>query len=143
MPVFEHDGSSSDEYSTPLGGTPIPEELPDHDAEFHDGAPVTSTGVESLAQENAAIDPVEENIVINARGYQIEMFEKSLIQNIIVAVCPKPPTICDLDIYLTHAADGHRKWQNTSVGHLSSNPHWNYNYSILSVHVIRDSLCVT
>lgn len=86
MPVFEHDGSSSDEYSTPLGGTPIPEELPDHDAEFHDGAPVTSTGVESLAQENAAIDPVEENIVINARGYQIEMFEKSLIQNIIVAM---------------------------------------------------------
>lgn len=98
MPVFEHDSSSSDEDSSPLEGTPIPERLPDHDYESHDGAPVTSTGVESLTQETSIIDPVEDNIVIHARGYQIEMFEKSLIQNIIVAVRQELPAICDLDI---------------------------------------------
>lgn len=89
MPIFEDDSSSSDKDSSPLGGTTIPERLPGHDSEFHDGAPVTNTGVESLAPEDSVIDPVEDNLVIHARGYQIEMFEKSLMQNIIVAVRQK------------------------------------------------------
>ncbi|KAI1117453.1 dicer-like protein 2 [Nemania sp. NC0429] len=86
MPVSEHDSSSSDEDSSPLEEDPIPEQLPDHDPEFHDGAAVTPTGLESLAQESSVVDPVEDAVVIHARGYQVEMFEKSLQQNIIVAM---------------------------------------------------------
>ncbi|KAI1132220.1 RNase3 domain-containing protein [Nemania abortiva] len=85
---------------SPMEGvvTPMPddESLSSEASELDDEAHATPTGVgENAAQEISTIspidpidpvDPLEEQTVIHARAYQVEMFEKSLKQNIIVAM---------------------------------------------------------
>ncbi|TGJ83158.1 hypothetical protein E0Z10_g5610 [Xylaria hypoxylon] len=84
-PVAEH-GGSNDEDSSSLEPTPSSEGLPAQVSEFDDGIHTISASVDTFIQETATVDPMEETTVIHARAYQIEMFEKSLKQNIIVAM---------------------------------------------------------
>ncbi|KAI0806386.1 RNase3 domain-containing protein [Xylaria sp. FL0064] len=81
------DESSSDEEESgslkPI--TPL-KALPDRVSESHNGTHATPLCAETLVQENAPINPIDEKTVIHARAYQIEMFEKSLERNIIVAM---------------------------------------------------------
>ncbi|RWA11633.1 hypothetical protein EKO27_g3483 [Xylaria grammica] len=68
------------------GPAPAPDGLPARVSGLDGGTHTTSVGADTSIQENATIDPIEERTAINARAYQIEMFEKSLKQNIIVAM---------------------------------------------------------
>ncbi|KAI1153106.1 RNase3 domain-containing protein [Nemania diffusa] len=91
------------EMPSPMEGVVTP--MPDHGSyssetsseasEIDDGAHIAPVGVDTPVQESSTIgprgpidpaDPLEEEMVIHARAYQIEMFEKSLKQNIIVAM---------------------------------------------------------
>ncbi|KAI0112057.1 RNase3 domain-containing protein [Nemania sp. FL0031] len=84
---------------SPMEGvvTPMPyvESSSSEASESDDGVHTASTNVEAPVQETStisptgpidAIDPIEEQTIIHARAYQVEMFEKSLKQNIIVAM---------------------------------------------------------
>jgi hypothetical protein len=71
-----------------------PEDLPGHMSELDGIANTTSVCVDSSIQQDSVVDPLEEQIVIHARAYQVEMFEESLKQNIIVAVRLSLPTTC-------------------------------------------------
>ncbi|KAJ8133310.1 hypothetical protein O1611_g307 [Lasiodiplodia mahajangana] len=80
--------------------TPMPddESFSSETSESGDEAPITPAGVAAVVQEASSIsspdppdpidhiDPIEEQTIIEARSYQVEMFEKSLKQNIIVAM---------------------------------------------------------
>ncbi|KAI0472383.1 RNase3 domain-containing protein [Xylaria cf. heliscus] len=85
-PMAENDGYSSEEDPSSLELTPTPEDVPDQASEFDHGPDITSSRVDAPMEADSTIDPVENNIVIHARAYQTEMFEKSLKQNIIVAM---------------------------------------------------------
>ncbi|KAI3317473.1 RNase3 domain-containing protein [Xylariaceae sp. AK1471] len=84
-PMTGYESSSSEDSSSP-DPTPIPEGLSDHLPELDDATNATSVRVDSSVRENSTIDPIEEQIIIHARAYQIEMLEESLKQNIIVAM---------------------------------------------------------
>ncbi|KAH8164933.1 hypothetical protein CIB48_g3304 [Xylaria polymorpha] len=85
-PMADNDGYSSEEDLISFELTPTPGGVPDQVSEFDDGADITSSGVDGLIKADSASDPIEETTVIHARAYQTEMFEKSLKQNIIVAM---------------------------------------------------------
>jgi hypothetical protein len=85
MSMTEDDSSSSG-HSSSLELTPIPEDLPGHPTELDDVGHTTSASIDAPNQENSIADTVEKSTVIHSRAYQIEMFQKSLEQNIIVAV---------------------------------------------------------
>ncbi|KAI0449605.1 RNase3 domain-containing protein [Xylaria acuta] len=85
-PMAGNDGYSSEEDLSSLELIPTPEDAPDHADGFDDGAHITSSRVDAPIEADSTTDPVEDNIVIHARAYQTEMFEKSLKQNIIVAM---------------------------------------------------------
>ncbi|KAJ8124212.1 hypothetical protein ONZ43_g4 [Nemania bipapillata] len=86
-------------------------------SETDDEAHIPSVGVDAPVQESSAIsppvdsvDPLEESIIIHARAYQIEMFEKSLKQNIIVAVGQVSSMSTTEFLSDVRVADGHGKW---------------------------------
>ncbi|KAI8947405.1 RNase3 domain-containing protein [Xylaria longipes] len=89
-PMAENENYSSDEDLSSLQLTPtpedVPDQVPDQVSEFDHGAHITSSRVDAPIEADPTIDPIEDNIVIHARAYQTEMFEKSLKQNIIVAM---------------------------------------------------------
>ncbi|KAI1745424.1 RNase3 domain-containing protein [Xylaria scruposa] len=85
-PTTENDDSPSEEDSRLLGLTPTPENVPDQVSRFDDGEHIKSSGVDAPVEVDLTTDPIEDNVVIHARAYQVEMFEKSLKQNIIVAM---------------------------------------------------------
>ncbi|KAI1825369.1 RNase3 domain-containing protein [Xylaria intraflava] len=81
VPIDGYDSSSSESEEDSSSSA---DELPESDQEAHI---VTSARVDALAESAVTTGPVEEKIVvIHARAYQIEMFEKSLQQNIIVVM---------------------------------------------------------
>ncbi|KAJ2993851.1 hypothetical protein NUW58_g1717 [Xylaria curta] len=86
-PMADYDNSySSEEDASSFELAPAPEGLPGRAPEFDDGAPSSSVHVETPVEGDSTTDPIEDKIAIHARAYQVEMFEKSLQQNIIVAM---------------------------------------------------------
>ncbi|KAI1347778.1 hypothetical protein F5Y01DRAFT_294202, partial [Xylaria sp. FL0043] len=75
--VARDESSSDEEEAGSIKPTTPLEALPDKVCESHNGTYVTPL---------SPIDPIDEKTVIHARAYQIEMFEKSLERNIIVAM---------------------------------------------------------
>ncbi len=98
--VAGHESSPDEEGSSSLEPTPACEGLPDQVSEFDDGTRTTAVCVETPIEESAALDKT----VIHARAYQIEMFEKSLKQNIIVAVRQVRP------IFAVRSLNTHHRW---------------------------------
>ncbi|KAI0407085.1 RNase3 domain-containing protein [Xylaria palmicola] len=89
-PMTVHgDGSSTEESLSSRDSTPVPGGLPDDHSRFDDRTHTTAVGDDAPVQGIPSmdpIDPIEEKTVIHARAYQVEMFEKSLEENIIVAM---------------------------------------------------------
>ncbi|KAI1753705.1 RNase3 domain-containing protein [Xylaria castorea] len=85
-PIAEDDNYSSEEDLSSLELTPTPENVSDQVSRVDNGAYMTSSRVDAPIEADSTTDPVEDNVVIHARAYQVEMFEKSLKQNIIVAM---------------------------------------------------------
>ncbi|KAF2966518.1 hypothetical protein GQX73_g7057 [Xylaria multiplex] len=83
--LTEHGSSSGKRDSSSLELTSTSEGPQAQAPQPDDGTHTISVGV-GASIEDATIDPIEERTVIHARAYQIEMFEKSLKQNIIVAM---------------------------------------------------------
>lgn len=57
-----------------------------------------------------------ERIPLTPRGYQLEMLEASMKQNIIVAVCPTAPQLTAELIF--KSLDGYREWEDSYVRHV-------------------------
>ncbi|KAI0426631.1 RNase3 domain-containing protein [Xylaria sp. FL1042] len=84
--VTQDESTSDEEDSGSLEPTTPFEALPNQVSGSHYGTRVTPVCTETSNQENAPMAPIDEKTVIHARAYQIEMFEKSLERNIIVAM---------------------------------------------------------
>ncbi|GAP83771.1 putative RNase3 domain-containing protein [Rosellinia necatrix] len=84
-----YDGSSDEEDPSSLEPSPTPEDASNQDPRFDHNTDAISVHADTPPDEITPVDstdPVEEQLLIHARAYQIEMFEKSLKQNIIVAM---------------------------------------------------------
>jgi hypothetical protein len=106
-PFMDDDGDYSSDDSGSLEVSPTHEVVDDNSANVDGGAPPTPNIVDMSTQECPfTSDPVdEEETIIRSRAYQIEMFEESLKQNIIVAVC----RICCMSNSLIKSLMG-RRW---------------------------------
>lgn len=120
--MAEYDSSSGEEDSisskTSPELAPIAESFPGTD----DNVPTASAHIDASVQEISptnSIDPLEAQVVIHARAYQVEMFEESLKQNIIVAV-RQVCLLTAISLADPYLIDGYRKRQNPGVGHLGS-----------------------
>ncbi|TRX97463.1 hypothetical protein FHL15_001741 [Xylaria flabelliformis] len=80
-PMAENDNYSSEE---DFELTPTPMNVSDQVSGVDDG--VHATRVDPPVEADSTTDLVDDNVVIHARAYQVEMFEKSLKQNVIVAM---------------------------------------------------------
>ncbi|KAK5629446.1 hypothetical protein RRF57_005161 [Xylaria bambusicola] len=79
---------SSSEYgeSSSLENPCTLEDMSNETPAYEDGAHVTSICIDTPVQETDSTNSISDEIVIHARAYQVEMFEKSLKENIIVAM---------------------------------------------------------
>ncbi|KAI0203083.1 RNase3 domain-containing protein [Astrocystis sublimbata] len=83
-PVTDH-GDYSSEDASPLDRTSALEN-PNLPSVIDDDPHVASSRIETLPEAGSTTDQVEDSVAIHARAYQVEMFEKSLEQNIIVVM---------------------------------------------------------
>lgn len=84
-----YDSSSGEEDSTSPETSPEPTLTAERFPGTDDSVPIASVHLDASVQENSpknSIDPLESQVIMHARAYQVEMFEKSLKQNIIVAM---------------------------------------------------------
>ena len=86
-PLAGLESSSDDEGLSSPESSPALEDVRTQSSASKDGADVTTACNDIPVQETSAANPINDEAVIRARAYQVEMFEKSLEQNIIVAVC--------------------------------------------------------
>ncbi|KAI8634192.1 hypothetical protein F5Y19DRAFT_203509 [Xylariaceae sp. FL1651] len=82
--------SRRDSFSSEASGSLKPtaglRNRPDCPSELDNIESTVSITVDASIQNDSTPDPAKEEAVIHARAYQIEMFEESLKQNIIVAM---------------------------------------------------------
>ncbi|KAI0506601.1 dicer-like protein 2 [Xylaria bambusicola] len=85
-PLAEIGSSSEDEDSSSLRSHRTLDDTSNETPAYEDAAPVTSVCVDTPVQETTSTNSINDEAVIHARAYQVEMFEKSLKENIIVTM---------------------------------------------------------